>query len=267
MPEAGEIFHAAHAEFATWSPRLWRPLGEITAAMSRPQPGERVLDACCGSGASALPAARAVGPDGSVDALDLAENLLRQGRREAEWHELAHLRFVNGDVTTWQPSEPYDLVQCCYGVFFFPDMDAGSRHLTSLLRPGGRFAVTTWLEGGMERIVPLANNAIGEVRPDLTESFTRPNFSERVNTVGKIRDWMGSLGLERITVETATYRQPLHPDDAWTLLLGAALRGLLDQLSPAELSDARRHFERGMHGAGMRELDASSLIAVGHTPG
>ena len=35
-----------------------------------------MLDVCCGSGASAIPAAEMVGPSGSVVGVDLAENLL-----------------------------------------------------------------------------------------------------------------------------------------------------------------------------------------------
>ena len=39
-----------------------------------------MLDVCCGSGASALPAARFVAPNGSVVGVDLAENLLALAR-------------------------------------------------------------------------------------------------------------------------------------------------------------------------------------------
>ena len=35
--------------------------------------GSRVLDVCCGAGASALPAAEAVGPTGNVVGVDLAQ--------------------------------------------------------------------------------------------------------------------------------------------------------------------------------------------------
>jgi ubiquinone/menaquinone biosynthesis C-methylase UbiE len=50
---------------------LWDPLGEAYVDLVAPAPGDRVLDACCGAGASAIPAARAVGASGTVDAVDL----------------------------------------------------------------------------------------------------------------------------------------------------------------------------------------------------
>ena len=58
--------------------------GQATVARLELRPGARVLDICCGTGASALAAAEAVGPSGSVLGLDLAERQLEacavQGR-------------------------------------------------------------------------------------------------------------------------------------------------------------------------------------------
>src|SRR5262245_32652271 len=61
--------------------------------------GARVLDVCCGAGASALPAAEAVGPEGSVLAVDLAENLLELGRAKARAAGLGSLEFRHADMT------------------------------------------------------------------------------------------------------------------------------------------------------------------------
>lgn len=261
----GGVFSAAHAEFAAWSTRLWRPLGEILTAVSRPAPGERVLDACCGAGASALPAARAVGADGAVHAVDLADRLLEQGRREAATHGLHRLRFVNADVLEWHDG-PYDVVQCGYGVFFFPDMDAGARHLAGLLRPGGRLAVSRWLTGGMTRLVPIGRAAALPERPDLAHADGRSDPSSRIDTADKLHQWLTTLGLERITVQQVRFAQPLHDDDAWSFYLSAAMRTFVDRLPPDALARVRTRFLDRLHTAGIDTLDASSLIAIGHRP-
>ncbi|GAB3491259.1 class I SAM-dependent methyltransferase [Amycolatopsis cihanbeyliensis] len=263
----GGVFSAAHQEFTGWSARLWRPLGEITTAVARPAPGERVLDACCGAGASAIPAALAVGPGGVVHGIDVAEGLLEHGRREATALGLDRLRFVNADVLDWRDDSPYDLVQCAYGVFFFPDMDAGGRRLAGLLRPGGRFVVTTWLRDGMARLVPIGVAAAAPERPELAEHLGGANPSERVDTAEKVRAWLSSLGLREIRVEQVQFTQPLHPDDAWPFFLSAAMRGFVEGLPPDAVDRVRARFERGLREAGIDTLDGSSLIGMGRLPG
>ena len=62
--------------------------------------GQSVLDLCCGTGASALPAARAVGPTCEVLGIDIAESLLAKARYRARQQGLVrpggHLA-----ITTW----------------------------------------------------------------------------------------------------------------------------------------------------------------------
>jgi ubiquinone/menaquinone biosynthesis C-methylase UbiE len=59
---------------------FWDRIGRRTVQQLSPQLGARVLDACCGRGASAILAALAVGTNGRVLSVDLTENLLRLGR-------------------------------------------------------------------------------------------------------------------------------------------------------------------------------------------
>ncbi|WDV55424.1 class I SAM-dependent methyltransferase [Streptomyces coeruleorubidus] len=149
----GDVFSAGAAEFHSWSKVLWDPVGEATADVAALTGGESVLDACCGAGASALPAARAVGavgPTGRVDAVDLADGLLAIGERRAREEGLANLRFHRHEVTSWPvPGPGYNVVQCGLGVFFFPDVHRDSAALTRMLRPGGRFVVTVWEKGAL----------------------------------------------------------------------------------------------------------------------
>ncbi|MFC7106968.1 class I SAM-dependent methyltransferase [Nonomuraea rubra] len=159
----GAVFDSAATHYAEISPLLWNPIGEATVATAAIGAGERVLDVCCGTGASAIPAARAAGPHGHVDAIDLAAGLLAHGRRRASSAGLGNVRFVQADATTWQ-DQPYDVVQCVHGVFFLPDMDTSVTRLTGLLRPGGRLVITTWAQGAMENFGQLFAEAVAHVR-------------------------------------------------------------------------------------------------------
>ncbi len=58
--------------------------------------GASVLDLCCGAGASAIPAAHAVGQAGAVLGIDLAAPLLELPRDRADREGLANIEFRQG---------------------------------------------------------------------------------------------------------------------------------------------------------------------------
>src|SRR5258708_31213857 len=72
---------------------FWERFGRRTVERLDLAPGARVLDVCCGSGASAIPAAEAVGALGQVLGVDLAEPLLALGRAKAKRRGLQQVTF------------------------------------------------------------------------------------------------------------------------------------------------------------------------------
>jgi ubiquinone/menaquinone biosynthesis C-methylase UbiE len=131
-----------------------------------------VLDVCCGSGASAIPAAEAVGPAGSVLGLDLAERLLELARTKAAARGLGNARFRQGDLLDLRlPAGHFDAVVCVFGIFFVPDMPAAVRALWHVLRPGGTLAITTWGPRFFEPATTAFWEAVREARPDLYRGF------------------------------------------------------------------------------------------------
>lgn len=262
LADPAKTFDAAAEDFAALAPRLWDPLGRRLVEHAAPRPGERVLDACCGTGASAVPAARAVGRDGHVDAVDIAGALLEHGRRAAR--DLPQVRFSRADVTTWRGTEePYDIVQSAYGVFFLPDMDAGCSHLISLLRQGGRFAVQTWRRGALVDYGRCLFETVAEERARPLEPPAAGNASERIDSVAKLGGWLTGLGLRDVRVVEVPFVQPLTPELAWALVRGTGWRGLLDGCD----EDSQRRIRTGLltriDQHGLTELDAGSLVGIG----
>ncbi|WP_075741822.1 MULTISPECIES: class I SAM-dependent methyltransferase [Actinoalloteichus] len=260
----GEVFSAGHVEFSRWSPLLWEPLGEQLVRVSAPQPGEHVLDACAGAGASAIPAARAVGEHGSIDAVDLAERLLAEGRARAAELGLSNIRFTTADVTAWPaPDGGYDVVQCAYGIFFLPDMDRDVTRLVGLLRPGGRIVVSTWDEGAISPLPEVAMAAVRRER-DLSAPVTSPgNPAGRVNSPAKLRDWLTGLGLRDVAVEQVPFRTALTPDLAWAMAAGSALRGVFTGLDEAALARVKADYLAELARREQHTLCGDSLIGVG----
>jgi SAM-dependent methyltransferase len=90
---ATSTYNAAADYFDAPALSFWDRIGQRTVERMSLKVGACVLDACCGSGASAIPAAKAIGPSGRLLAVDLAENLLRLARGKASQLGLTHAEF------------------------------------------------------------------------------------------------------------------------------------------------------------------------------
>jgi SAM-dependent methyltransferase len=110
-----------------------------------PQPGQRVLDVGCGTGATALPFAAAVAPDGQVTGVDISEPMLAQARKNLAAQGIANVSFIQADAQVHRfPPESYDLLISRFGVMFFADPVAAFTNLHGGLRRGGRLCMAVW---------------------------------------------------------------------------------------------------------------------------
>ncbi|ADB33128.1 Methyltransferase type 11 [Kribbella flavida DSM 17836] len=253
------VYDADAEDFLGWSPLLWTPLGTELAESAALRSGERVLDACSGAGGCALPAARSVGPAGHVDAVDLTEQLVRRLELAANRDGVHQLQAHLADVTTWVSDRPYDVVLCGYGAFFLPDPDRDGRHLVSQLKPGGRFAASTWNRGAMG-FVGFVYEAVRAVRPELTVPVRTDRW---LDSPALLAGWLERIGLQDVEIEAVTHRVDLTPETAWAFVTGTGLRSLLSAMDGAETGLVKRRllelieFEHGW------ELIADSLIGTG----
>ncbi len=140
--------------------RRWR--AETAAAVV--SPGDRVLDACCGTGDLALASLRA---GGRVTGLDFSERMLARARKKS-----SQVEWVQGDALALPfGDDSFDAATVGFGVRNLADLEGGLVELKRVLRPGGRVAVLeiTQPKGRLapfyrvwfDRIVPL----LGKVLP------------------------------------------------------------------------------------------------------
>src|SRR6266851_4664563 len=112
-------YSAAADHYALGSLSFWNRFGAGTVSRLPLQPGQSVLDLCCGAGASAIPAARAVGPGGHVLGIDLAEPLLEQASAKAAAERLPNIEFRRGNaISTGLPAASFDAVVCVSAAFW-----------------------------------------------------------------------------------------------------------------------------------------------------
>jgi SAM-dependent methyltransferase len=227
---AARTYGAAADHYTRPALSFWDRFGAATVSPLSLAPGDRVLDLCCGAGASAIPAAHAVGAAGRVLGIDMAAPLLELARARADREDLANIEFRHGDATrTGLRDGSFDAVVCVFGVFFAPDMAAFIEEMWRLVRPGGVLAVTTWGPGLFEPANGCFWRRVGEIEPSLFKAF---NPWDEITTPAALADLFARGGVPDPAVTAAEGRHHLEqPDMFWDVVLGSGYRATVDALT------------------------------------
>lgn len=109
------------------------------------QAGEKVLDVACGTGNTAIPAARA---GAVVTGVDIAPNLIEYARERAK-SEGVNCRFEEGDAEALAFEDgSFDTVVTMFGAMFAPRPERVAAELIRVCRSGGRIAMANWTPTG-----------------------------------------------------------------------------------------------------------------------
>jgi ubiquinone/menaquinone biosynthesis C-methylase UbiE len=123
----------------------FRDEAEAFVRRRRLGPGQRVLDAACGSGNLTIPAARA---GASVTGLDLVPSLLARARERAD-DEGLRLTLDEGNVEELPyPDGEFDVVLSMFGVMFAARPERVVAELARVTRRGGQVALASWTRAG-----------------------------------------------------------------------------------------------------------------------
>ena len=188
--------------------RRWRKLAVSEVVW----PGDRVLDACCGTGDLAVEAERR---GGRVVGLDFSERMLERARRKS-----GAIEWVQGDALALPFGEgEFDAATVGFGVRNLADLEGGLRELGRVLRPGGKLAVLEitrprgilkpFFRLWFDVVVPLLGKVLpgGEAYtylPTSVAAFPPPEQVANAMRSAGLRDvrWRG-LGLGTVTVLVA----------------------------------------------------------------
>jgi demethylmenaquinone methyltransferase/2-methoxy-6-polyprenyl-1,4-benzoquinol methylase len=191
-------------------------------------PGDRVLDACCGTGDLAVEAERR---GGRVVGLDFSPRMLERARLKS-----GTIEWVQGDALALPFSDgEFDAATVGFGVRNLEDLESGLRELARVLRSGGKVAV-------LEITRPR-----GILRP-----FFRLWFDVLVPLAGKVLP-----GGKAYTYLPASVRRFPGPEDLSALMERAGFHGVCYRLlaggsvalhtgTARELRGSEPQTERGM---------------------
>ncbi|MEU5880162.1 trans-aconitate 2-methyltransferase [Spirillospora sp. NPDC047279] len=211
------------AQYGVFGAERARPFAELLARVDLEAPGH-IADLGCGSG-ELTATLRTRWPDAAISAIDGSPEMI------AAAPDVPGITFAVGDVTTWTPARPVDLIVSNAVLQWVPEHEDLLPRWAAALAPGGRLAFQ------------VPGNFDAPSHALLREVCTSPRWRDRLGDVLRwhpVRDPSGYLDLlarhgHRADAWETTYAQVLHGDDPvleW--VKGTALRPVLTRLDAAE---------------------------------
>jgi demethylmenaquinone methyltransferase/2-methoxy-6-polyprenyl-1,4-benzoquinol methylase len=153
------VYDAMNRVMTAGLDRRWRAITLDETVRS----GDRVLDACCGTGDLAIGARRR---GAHVTGLDFSEQMLARARTKDP-----RIEWVQGDALALPFEDAsFDAATVGFGIRNVADLERGLRELRRVLRPGGRLGILeiTTPRGALapfyrlwfDRVVPLLGKAL-----------------------------------------------------------------------------------------------------------
>jgi SAM-dependent methyltransferase len=149
-------WNGAAAGWNEWSAFIDKHVGVVSERLVEAagiKEGDRVLDVACGYGEPSLTAARRVGSDGAIIATDISAEMINFGRQRAAANGIENIEFMQSDANSLDfPHESFDAAVSRWGIIFEPDGEGTAAKVRGFLKPGGRFAISSW---GLPERVPF----------------------------------------------------------------------------------------------------------------
>lgn len=196
------------------------------------RPGMRFLDVACGSGALAIPAARAGADVYAVDQSPVMLELLRERVR-------TEALPVDGKVMDGQALEiedaSFDMAGSQFGVMLFPDMPRGIREMARVVKPGGTVLVIAYGDPHEIDFLRFLVEAVQSVRPGFQgPPMDPPPLPFQLSDPERLRRELEAAGLRDSRVEILTEETAFNSGEAlwdWIIWSNPIVEEVLGGLS------------------------------------
>ena len=196
--------------------------------------GESVLDLGTGTGTVAIAAAAAIGPSGSVTAVDLSTEMLELAGKRTKEARLPNIELREGraeDIPA--PDAAFDVVIASLSFMYVIDRQRAARECARVLRPGGRFVAAVWAGADDADIVRFQQTAGAFAPPPPVPGVGPGALADLDPFLAQLRDAGITAQVETDVIEFAF-------DDfehAWDILAGVTTANL-DEHRRAEAKHA-----------------------------
>jgi ubiquinone/menaquinone biosynthesis C-methylase UbiE len=163
-----------HEQFAKYEINDW------ILSMIQLKLGESILDLGCGNGKQLLEYAHMTAEaHGRVEGMDISENLLKEAKLKLNAAGLGdrmnvRLKLGSADDPLPYSNGTFDVVSCCFSIYYYKDIEATLKEIKRVLKPNGRFFVAAPTRHNIGELTSLANVEMKYI--NRTESEIIPNI-------------------------------------------------------------------------------------------
>lgn len=204
-------------------PTIGEPVAKDLIRKAELQPGERVLDAACGTGIIARLALKKVGSKGTVTGLDINPGMLAVARSitkdlPIKWYE------ANAEKIPFE-DQSFDVVICQLSFQFMEDRVAALQQMHRVLAPGGRLLLNVPGPAG-EPFAIMAEAMERNISPE-AKSFVDQVFA--LNDTEEIRELIQNAGFRKVDIQAnnKALSLPSPKDFLWQYIYSTPLAGVL----------------------------------------
>jgi len=219
------------------STRFFSFCGDQVARFLKAGPGQKVLDIAAGTGCSSIALAQTVQTyNGRVTCIDLSEGMLKKAQQNIERAGLDNVDYhiMDGQNLDFK-SQYFDYINCSYGIFFMPDMNAALKSWYRVLKPGGRVLFTSFTEKAFQPLTTLFFELLPEFGVEIPNS--KWNLLKNADDCKALLEQNNYESIEIIDKQLGYHLSDFN--SWWEVLWSTGYRGLLEQLSGENLAKFR----------------------------
>lgn len=201
-------------------------LGAQLIAWSGMQAGDHVLDVATGRGAHLSSLRSAIGPTGSIVAVDLAPRMVALTRRAERESDVL---FLLADAAALPfPSAAFDGVVCGFAVHIFSNPAIAIAEMFRVLRPGGSFAFS---------LPRRASGGRWQFFEDLLNRYLFGGSALHAESLNSgMAPFLEQVGFENVEETVAEVHVPFgSPEEFWEMESSHGIRGHFERLAPSAL--------------------------------
>jgi SAM-dependent methyltransferase len=248
--------------------RRLAPVNDLLLARGTPRLGEAVLEIGCGTGATTLGLAEAVGATGRVLAVDISQPMLALAKTRLAEARATHAELLEADAEIHPfPAATFDLATSRFGVMFFANPIDAFRNIGQALAREGRLCFAAWagIEANPHWQIPfeIVRRHLGPPKPRPARLPGPLAFSDG----DYVREILIEAGFGDVTIalEPVTLAGLAAAEEAELALLFGPSGALVEEKQPDEATRAAMRDELAAAFAGFAQRPGGAGLALAAT--